>query len=187
MSMMPNAAVTPDGHEWVPSTLGHGDYQCKWCLITNREAHAIGELDKSCPNRPKSAVAVQIGGNHYKQMAIQPLELGYANQYDAPIYSAIKYVSRHRAKDGLEGLKKARHCVQFALEMLTKYGHRACLNVIPMEVYIEKNGFTGLEALILMDLHVFSVMKTDFYDPGASLIVQKINALIAEAYGAENV
>ena len=29
-------------HEWVPSTLGHGEMQCKHCLMTNREAWVLG-------------------------------------------------------------------------------------------------------------------------------------------------
>lgn len=31
-------------HEWVPSRLGHGETQCKWCLMTNREAWVLGEF-----------------------------------------------------------------------------------------------------------------------------------------------
>jgi hypothetical protein len=30
-------------HVWVPSMLGHGDAMCRRCLITNREAAAIGQ------------------------------------------------------------------------------------------------------------------------------------------------
>lgn len=182
--MMPNAEVTPEGHEWVNSTVGHGDYQCKWCLITNREVYAIGKLNQPCPNRPKSAVAVQVGGDHYKQMAIQPLELGYANRYDACTYSAIKYVSRHKAKDGVEGLKKARHCVQFGLEMLLKHGHSPCLDTIPMWDYVGKNNFVGFEKAVLLDLHSWGLKAPDNPQAAASLIVQKINGLIAQNAGA---
>lgn len=31
-------------HEWIPSTLGHGEVMCENCGITNREAAAIGSL-----------------------------------------------------------------------------------------------------------------------------------------------
>lgn len=34
-------------HEWVPSTLGHGETMCRFCKITNREAAAIGEYECS--------------------------------------------------------------------------------------------------------------------------------------------
>ena len=33
-------------HKWVESTLGHGDVMCSKCLITNREAAMLGELNK---------------------------------------------------------------------------------------------------------------------------------------------
>jgi hypothetical protein len=33
------------GHDWVPSTLGHGETMCRRCAITNREAAALGCLN----------------------------------------------------------------------------------------------------------------------------------------------
>lgn len=32
-------------HNWVPSTLGHGETMCTKCKITNREAAVLGELN----------------------------------------------------------------------------------------------------------------------------------------------
>lgn len=32
-------------HEWIPSTLGHGESMCKHCFVTNREAAVLGELN----------------------------------------------------------------------------------------------------------------------------------------------
>ncbi|MBG6209761.1 hypothetical protein IWQ49_004436 [Labrenzia sp. EL_126] len=40
-------------HEWVPSTLGHGESMCKHCFITNREAAVLGKLN-DCSKAPKS-------------------------------------------------------------------------------------------------------------------------------------
>ena len=131
------------------------------------------------------ATEIQVGGSYYKTMAIQPLELGYANQYEACIYSAIKYVSRHRVKDGAEGLKKADHCVRFAHEMLKIYGPRACLNRIPMDQFIRFNRFEGLEASILTDLHQWGLKMPENPDAAANLIVSKIQALIRTAYEAD--
>lgn len=31
-------------HDWIPSTLGHGETMCSRCFITNREADAIGQF-----------------------------------------------------------------------------------------------------------------------------------------------
>jgi hypothetical protein len=33
-------------HEWVLSTLGHGEVMCRRCLITNREAAVLGRLNR---------------------------------------------------------------------------------------------------------------------------------------------
>lgn len=130
-----------------------------------------------------TAIDRQIGGSHYKAMKIQPLELGYANQYDAPIYSAIKYVSRHMNKDGRQGLEKAIHCVEFALEMVNKHGYRECRDTIPIWDYIVSNKFSGPEAAILTDLHQFALRRPVFPETAASLITQKISALIKSEYG----
>ena len=32
-------------HDWIPSTLGHGEAMCRCCLITNREAAILGQLN----------------------------------------------------------------------------------------------------------------------------------------------
>lgn len=133
------------------------------------------------------ATKTQIGGSHYKSMAVQPLEFGYLNQYDACAYSAIKYVSRHRAKDGIEGLKKAKHCIQFRLQMIAERGPVFCMERITMRDYVEANGFTGLEKAILMNIHHWSlppgerrVIPED--ENVARVICEQIDALIAEAY-----
>lgn len=134
------------------------------------------------------ATKTQIGGSHYKNMAVQPLEFGYLNQYDACTYSAIKYVSRHRAKDGLEGLKKAKHCVQFRLEMIAANGPVYCVERMTMDAYVEANGgFTAIERTILRNLHFWALdpanrryIASD--EKVAELICQQIDTLIAEAY-----
>ena len=53
MSMLPERMKSPNGHEWVLSTVGHGEYQCRHCQITNREAWAIGTLNSPCKAAPK--------------------------------------------------------------------------------------------------------------------------------------
>ncbi len=52
---------------------------------------------------------VQVGGGHYKDMAIQPLQYTMANKLGFCEGNIIKYVSRYKNKNGVEDLKKARH------------------------------------------------------------------------------
>jgi len=49
----------------------------------------------------------QIGGNHYKIYKIQPTEFIHTNSIPFIEGNIIKYVVRHRDKNGLEDLKKA--------------------------------------------------------------------------------
>ena len=68
----------------------------------------------------KSALDVQEGGNHYKAMKIQPVEYIHANNMDFFQANIVKYVSRHKAKDGAKDLRKVIHYAQLALEL--QYG-----------------------------------------------------------------
>ena len=65
----------------------------------------------------KSAKNVQIGGSHYKHYKIQPVEFIHAN--DIPFMEAniIKYVMRHKGKNGLQDLEKARHYLDMLMEL----------------------------------------------------------------------
>ena len=54
----------------------------------------------------------QVGGAHYKSMAIQPAEFWIRNQLPSAEGSAVKYVTRHRDKNGRQDCEKALHFVQ---------------------------------------------------------------------------
>lgn len=64
-----------------------------------------------------SALARQEGGRHYKDLAIQPVEYIHRNSIGFCEGSAIKYLTRWRAKGGVEDLKKARHFIDLLIEM----------------------------------------------------------------------
>jgi len=49
----------------------------------------------------------QVGGNHYEKMKIQPAEYIHANGLDFFEGNIVKYVTRHRSKNGSEDIKKA--------------------------------------------------------------------------------
>lgn len=58
----------------------------------------------------------QIAGSHYRDMAIQPFEYMHANGIGFAEGCIIKYVSRWRAKNGIEDLRKARHFLDLLIE-----------------------------------------------------------------------
>lgn len=53
-----------------------------------------------------NAKDVQIGGKHYKELKIQPIEYIHANGLDYFEGNVVKYISRHRYKNGSKTLKK---------------------------------------------------------------------------------
>lgn len=55
------------------------------------------------------ALKQQVGGSHYKDLPIQPVEYILKNNIPFIEGSVIKYVSRWRSKNGVEDLRKARH------------------------------------------------------------------------------
>lgn len=70
---------------------------------------------------PKATpLATQVGGNHYKDMKIQPMEYSMANNLNACQHTIIKYVSRYKAKNGKQDLLKAKHTIELLIQM--EYG-----------------------------------------------------------------
>ena len=64
-----------------------------------------------------SALDVQVGGSHYKDMAIQPVEYIHVNKLGYIEGNIIKYVSRWRRKNGIADLEKARHYIDLLIEL----------------------------------------------------------------------
>jgi len=65
---------------------------------------------------PKLEQTTQVGGNHY-DLKIPPIEYILANGMGFIEGNIIKYVSRYKAKGGVEDLHKAQHY----LNLLIKY------------------------------------------------------------------
>ena len=63
-----------------------------------------------------SAKDYQIGGSHYKNKGVQPIEYIMANGLGFCEGNVIKYVSRWRDKNGLDDLLKAKHYLEFLIE-----------------------------------------------------------------------
>ncbi len=68
-----------------------------------------------------SALDKQEGGNHYKDMAIQPVEFIHKNGLGFIVGNIIKYVCRYQNKTGAGDLKKARHYLDMLIEMETTH------------------------------------------------------------------
>ena len=64
----------------------------------------------------KSALARQVGGDHYKDMKIQVVEFCMANDIPYMEGNIIKYVCRYSKKNGVQDLEKAKHYLELLLE-----------------------------------------------------------------------
>jgi hypothetical protein len=68
-----------------------------------------------------SSFARQVGGSHYADYAIQPLEFCVLNNIPFLEGNVIKYICRWRKKNGVQDLEKAKHYIEMLIELEEKY------------------------------------------------------------------
>lgn len=104
--------------------------KCKWCgsdacIDTNcviRERHSLG-LTTVKVNMDEYHVVTaspntkQVGGDHYKNKAIQPWDFISSNNIGFLEGNAIKYLARWKEKGGLQDIEKAQHYIEKLLEI----------------------------------------------------------------------
>ena len=69
-----------------------------------------------------SALDVQVAGNHYKKLKIQPVEYIHGNGIPFIEGCIIKYASRWRDKGGIKDLEKIKHFVDLLIELEKRNG-----------------------------------------------------------------
>lgn len=69
------------------------------------------------PEVAPSALSVQVGGGHYKDKAIQPVEYITANKMSFLEGCIVKRITRWRDKNGFEDLEKIKHEVDLIIEL----------------------------------------------------------------------
>ena len=83
-------------------------------LLTQRIILMSEENSKHC-SKP---LDTQVGGSHYKDCGIQPVEYIHANKLDYFEGNVVKYITRHRTKgQGKKDIEKAIHYAQLILEL----------------------------------------------------------------------
>ena len=109
--------VLPDFTNWVPSdSVGtSADYP-----IGQYAVPIPGYVADTTAAPSLDPLASQVGGSHYKDYAIQPVEFITANKLPFLEGCVIKRVCRHRAKNGAEDIRKAIHELQLILKL--QYG-----------------------------------------------------------------
>lgn len=64
-----------------------------------------------------SALDVQVGGDHYNKLNIQPVYYIHANNIPFIEGCIIKYATRWRDKGGIKDLEKIKHFVDLLIEL----------------------------------------------------------------------
>ena len=83
-----------------------------------------------------------MGGDHYKKCGIEPVEYIHANGLDFNEGSIVKYISRHRNKNGAEDIRKIKDYCDIILEL--DYGIKRTIkdDIRDLEVRLKKEGLT---------------------------------------------
>jgi hypothetical protein len=63
------------------------------------------------------ALRRQVGGDHYKNFEIEPIEFIMANNIGYCEGNIIKYICRHAAKGGIEDIDKVIHYAELLKEL----------------------------------------------------------------------
>ena len=62
-------------------------------------------------------LAKQVGGQHYKDMAIQPIEFTHKNNLNFCQGNIIKYACRYKQKNGKQDLEKVIHYAELLIQL----------------------------------------------------------------------
>ena len=76
--------------------------------------------DQAIDKKKLKALEKQVGGNHYKDFKIMPIEYITQNKLDFCEGNIVKYISRHEKKNGAEDIRKVIHYAELILQQ--KYG-----------------------------------------------------------------
>lgn len=93
----------------------------EWDDVLNKYP-PTGILHTAGHEESDSALDTQVGGSHYKDMKLQPIEYILANDLSYCEANIVKYITRHRAKGGRQDVEKVIHYAQLLLE--TEYDDR---------------------------------------------------------------
>ena len=74
------------------------------------------------PREPDNPLQKQQGGNHYKDKGIQPIVYIHANNLGFCEGNVVKYITRHKEKNGAEDIRKVIHYCELLLELEYKNG-----------------------------------------------------------------
>lgn len=121
------------------------------------------------------ALDVQIGGNHYKGLKYQPVELAVALNFNFIQGNILKYISRYKNKNGEQDLQKIIHYANLGstLNPRNYYGYTS-VERMEVEEFLDQNNF--------YDTPIEKIVTFICYQNWSS-IISEVSNLIKEEYG----
>ena len=115
-------ALAPEGwpygqESWERANMGEGD-----SYASAVEENSESDVAKQEVCTELTSLLRQEGGDHYKEMVIQPIEFIHANDIPFIEGCAIKYLSRWRDKGGIKDLRKCMHIIEILVDLETAKG-----------------------------------------------------------------
>ena len=124
--------------------------------------------------KEKSALDEQVGGDHYKKLGIQPIEL--IRDINANFFqgNVIKYITRYKYKNGIKDLEKAKHYLELIEELHPDNNNSkiASYEIDRVNEYIVANKIDINAAKIII---IVSLCGNDKIDKAIELINNLIN------------
>ncbi len=130
--------TSPDGYDLFMAdaalcpycSAGDHDETAKACprRAADAERFAKGVAAAAVPSGPSGPLSEQVGGSHYKDCAIQPVQFIHANRLNFLEGCILKRLCRHRRKNGRQDLLKARHEIDLLLALEYPQGETAPLS-----------------------------------------------------------
>ena len=106
-----DAQVYPFSQQVVNETSKHLEVLGVDSVITINN-HDLVAVDLVKPQATQSPV----GGDHYKNLPIQPIEYTVKNNLSFLQGNIVKYVTRYKNKNGLQDLQKAKHYIDLIIQ-----------------------------------------------------------------------
>ena len=136
------------------------------------------------------ALSTQVGGCHYKNKPVQPIEFAMKHKLDACAFSTLKYVTRHAEKDGERDLRKAYHFVQLREALVPRPSwlrRRFLRSKLPtlrlaMTAYCTANRLPSRERMVLLTLADFVRTGDKVY---ADMLKAQLSLLIQQTYSTK--
>jgi hypothetical protein len=112
--MIWNAESRVMGVKHAADSLGQDNLSAQHITAAGGSASELGDIS--------SPLALQVGGDHYKSMPIQPVEFALLNRLNTAQANIVKYVCRYPKKGGAADLEKAHHYCDIWLQVYSTYG-----------------------------------------------------------------